>query len=225
MFKRFFILILLLVGIVGMSHSQVRKVKISSIVVEGNNLPESMVFITPGEDDETWILRLSDNMDATIESEDGAILKFTDLRDLGIFPVDPDGFYLLNIKYLDQGQITAGHFLIHFGFIAPVKEEAKQPKKKQKVEQVGKKKEEKDKKEELLEDLDKLDKPDPDPELANDPEPELSIVDQFVAGDMDAVRQSIQDEVIKTVSDVVNGTPEPEPDADPDPDSDPEPKD
>ncbi len=115
----------------------------NNIVVEGNNLPESMVFITPGEDDETWILRLSDNMDATIESEDGAILKFTDLRDLGIFPVDPDGFYLLNIKYLDQGQITAGHFLIHFGFIAPVKEEAKQPKKKQKVEQVGKKKEEK----------------------------------------------------------------------------------
>jgi len=38
--KRFFILMLLLVGIVGMSHSQVRKVKISSIVVEGNNKSE-----------------------------------------------------------------------------------------------------------------------------------------------------------------------------------------
>ena len=118
----------------------------NNIVVEGSDLPESMVFITPGEDDETWILRLSDNMDATIESGDGAILKFTDLRDLGIFPVDPDGFYLLNIKYLDQGQITAGHFLIHFGFIAPVKEEPKQPKKKekkQKTEQAREKKEEK----------------------------------------------------------------------------------
>ena len=36
MFKRFFILLILLVGIVGVSQSQVRKVKISSIVVEGN---------------------------------------------------------------------------------------------------------------------------------------------------------------------------------------------
>ena len=118
----------------------------NNIVVEGSNLPESMVFITPGEDNDTWILRLSDSMDATIESGDGAILKFTDLRDLGIFPVDPDGFYLLNIKYLDQGQITAGHFLIHFGFIPPVKDEVKQPKKKekkQKVEEAREKKEEK----------------------------------------------------------------------------------
>ena len=118
----------------------------NNIVVEGINLPESLVFITPGEDADTWILRLSDNMDATIESGDGAILKFTDLRDLGIFPVDPDGFYLLNIKYLDQGQIKAGDFIIHFGFIAPVKEEPKPPKKKekkQKVEQVSEKKEEK----------------------------------------------------------------------------------
>ena len=118
----------------------------NNIVVEGSNLPESLVFITPGDDSDTWILRLSDDMDAIIESGDGAILKFTDLRDLGIFPVDPDGFYLLNIKYLDQGQITAGHFLIHFGFIAPVKEEPKPPKKKekkQKVEQATGKKEEK----------------------------------------------------------------------------------
>ncbi len=118
----------------------------NNIVVEGSNLPESLVFITPGDDSDTWILRLSDDMDAIIESGDGAILKFTDLRDLGIFPVDPDGFYLLNIKYLDQGQITAGDFLIHFGFIAPVKEEPKPPKKKekkQKVEQATGKKEEK----------------------------------------------------------------------------------
>lgn len=91
----------------------------NNIIVEGANLPDSMLFITPGEDSETWILRLSDDMDASIESEDGAILKFADMRDLGIFPVDPDGLYLLNIKYLDQGQINVGPFLIHFGFIVP----------------------------------------------------------------------------------------------------------
>ncbi len=104
----------------------------NNIVVEGENLPDSMVFITPGEDAKTWILRLSDNMDATIESGDGAILKFTDLRDLDIFPVDAEGYYLLNIKYLDQGQIEAGSFLIHFGFIIPMKKEAKPQEKKEK---------------------------------------------------------------------------------------------
>ena len=83
-------------------------------------------------------------------------------------------------------------------------------------------------KDNLLDELDNLDAPAPDedaPAPADDvvePEPELSIVDSFVNGDMDAVRQTIQDQVIKTVSDVVNGTPEveepapaPEPDADP----------
>jgi len=75
------------------------------------------------------------------------------------------------------------------------------------------------KKDDLLGDLDNLDDitPAPDDDLPPepDPEPELSIVDQFVAGDMDAVKQSIQDQVIKTVSDVVNGTPEtPAPDDD-----------
>lgn len=40
MFKRFFILLILLVGIVETSQSQVRKVKISSIVVEGNDKSE-----------------------------------------------------------------------------------------------------------------------------------------------------------------------------------------
>lgn len=91
----------------------------NNIIVEGAGLPDSMLFITPGEDAETWILRLSDSMDASIESGDGEILKFADLRDLGIFPVDPEGLYLLNIKYLDQGQIKVGPFLIHFGFIIP----------------------------------------------------------------------------------------------------------
>lgn len=74
-----------------------------------------------------------------------------------------------------------------------------------------KKKEEKN---ELLDDLNKLDDPKkeedpkPDDELPPEPEEELSIVDQFVSGDMDAVKQTIQDQVIKTVSDVVNGSPE-----------------
>ncbi len=104
----------------------------NNVVVEGNSLPDSMVLITPGEDADTWILRISDGMDATIESGDGALLKFTDLRDLGIFPVDPEGYYLLNIKYLDQGQISAGHFLIHFGFIIPPEKAARPPEKKDK---------------------------------------------------------------------------------------------
>lgn len=104
----------------------------NNIVVEGPGLPESMILITPGEDSETWLLRLAENMDATLESEDGTTLKFSDLRDLGIFPLDPDGFYLLNIKYLDQGQITAGPFVIHFGFILPPKKETKVQEKKEK---------------------------------------------------------------------------------------------
>lgn len=91
----------------------------NNIVVEGSGLPESMVLITQGEDSETWLLRLTENMDAVIESSDGTTLKFSDLRDLGIFPMDPEGFYLLNVKYLDQGQVFAGPFVIHFGFIAP----------------------------------------------------------------------------------------------------------
>ncbi len=118
----------------------------NNIVVEGDNLPESMILITHGENDETWILRLSDDMDVTIESGDGAILKFADLRDLGIFPVDPEGFYLLNIKYLDQGQIEVGTFQIHFGFIIPAEHEAKPQEKKEKKlkdKQARKKEEEK----------------------------------------------------------------------------------
>jgi hypothetical protein len=111
----------------------------NNIVVEGAGLPDSMVLITPGEDSETWLLRLAENMDATIESIDGATLRFSDLRDLGIFPLDPDSFYLLNIKYQDQGQISAGPFVIHFGFIAPPKVTRSQEKKdkKQKTEKAS----------------------------------------------------------------------------------------
>lgn len=97
----------------------------NNIVVEGDDMPESMVFIAPGEDQNTWILRLPESMDAVIESSDGATLKFKDLKDLGIFPVDPDGYYMLNIKQLDQGQVEAGSFLIHFGFIVPPSKEPK----------------------------------------------------------------------------------------------------
>ncbi|MCK4671448.1 MAG: hypothetical protein KAT47_02825, partial [Candidatus Aegiribacteria sp.] len=108
------------------------------IVVEGENLPDSMALITPGDDADTLVLRLSDEMDSTIESSDGTTLKFGDLRDLGIFPVDSDGYYLLNIKYLDKGQITAGPFTIHFGFIDTPKQapppEKKKEKKKEKAE-------------------------------------------------------------------------------------------
>lgn len=91
----------------------------NNVVIEGSELPESMILLAPGEDSQTWLLRLSESMDAVIESSDGTMLKFSDLRDLGIFPLDPEGFYLLNVKYLDQGQISAGEFAIHFGFIEP----------------------------------------------------------------------------------------------------------
>ena len=108
------------------------------IVVEGENMPDSMALISPGDDADTLVLRLSDEMDSTIESSDGTTLKFGDLRDLGIFPVDSDGYYLLNIKYLDKGQITAGPFTIHFGFIDTPKQApppAKKEKKKEKAEE------------------------------------------------------------------------------------------
>ncbi len=91
----------------------------NSIVVEGDDLPEEMVFITQGEDRDTWILRVTKEMEAVIESADGTHLKFSDLRDLGIFPVDHEGHYLLTIKQGDQGHIKAGHFDVHFGFIEP----------------------------------------------------------------------------------------------------------
>ncbi|MCD4847387.1 MAG: hypothetical protein K8R76_04270 [Candidatus Aegiribacteria sp.] len=111
------------------------------IVIEGENLPDSMALITPGDDEDTLILRLSDQMDSTIESSDGATLQFADLRDLGIFPVDSEGYYLLNIKYLDKGQITVGSFTIHFGFIDTPKQAPPPPpvkkkeKKKEKAEE------------------------------------------------------------------------------------------
>lgn len=118
----------------------------NNVVVEGDDLPESMAFIVRGDDSDTWILRLIYDMDATIESADGATLRFEDLRDLGIFPLDSEGYHLLNVKYLDQGHVTIGPFVIHFGFIdAPVKAKPAAEKKDKKKAVAGrsKKKEEK----------------------------------------------------------------------------------
>ena len=93
----------------------------NNIVMEGTNLPGTMNFICPGEEKGTWVIRLSGEMDATVTSTDGALLNFRDLKGLGVFPTDDDGFYLLNLKYGDQGQVRIGAFVIHFGFIDPPK--------------------------------------------------------------------------------------------------------
>jgi hypothetical protein len=93
----------------------------NNIVLEGTRLPGTMNFLSPGEEKDTWVIRLSEDMDATVTSTDGARLNFKDLRGLGIFPTDDDGFYLLNLKYMDQGQVRIGGFVIHFGYIDPPK--------------------------------------------------------------------------------------------------------
>ncbi len=103
----------------------------NNIVVDAEEIPESMVLISPGDDPGTWLLRLTDNMDAVIRSADGTTLKFSDLKELGIFPIDSEGFHLLNIKYLDQGQVEVGPFMIHFGFIVPPKSKAVPPEKRE----------------------------------------------------------------------------------------------
>ncbi|MCK5131228.1 MAG: AgmX/PglI C-terminal domain-containing protein [Candidatus Sabulitectum sp.] len=104
----------------------------NSISVEAPGIPESIVLIKTGEEKETWDLRLSDAMDAQITSLNGSKLKFSDLKGLGIFNTDDDGNYVLKVNYGDQGVVTAGHFVIHFGFIDPPKvvEKKVQPKKK-----------------------------------------------------------------------------------------------
>jgi hypothetical protein len=101
----------------------------NNIVVEGDGLPDSYSLVTPGADRDSWTLRLTDGMNALVTSDDGTKLSFADLKDLGIFPKDETGFYLLHIKYGDQGQILAGHYVIHFGFISPpAKKEPEKPK-------------------------------------------------------------------------------------------------
>jgi hypothetical protein len=101
----------------------------NQIVAEDADVPDSMVMLTPGDEPDTWVLRLQEAMNARVESADGSKLNFADLKDLGIFPQDEDGNYLLNVKYEDQGQITVDPYTIHFGFIKPPK---KKPKPKQK---------------------------------------------------------------------------------------------
>ncbi|MFO7950673.1 MAG: hypothetical protein R6U36_09920 [Candidatus Fermentibacteraceae bacterium] len=97
----------------------------NQIVAEEADVPDSMIILSPGDDSDTWVLRLQDAMHARIESADGSKLNFADLKDLGIFPQDEDGNYLLNVKYEDQGQITVDPYTIHFGFIQPPKREEK----------------------------------------------------------------------------------------------------
>jgi len=100
----------------------------NNIVVEGEELPDSYSLVTPGTERDSWVLRLAEGMNALVTSADGTKLSFSDLKDLGIFPRDETGFYLLNIKYGDQGQILAGHYVIHFGFISPpAKKEPEKP--------------------------------------------------------------------------------------------------
>jgi hypothetical protein len=97
----------------------------NDIVAEGIDLPDSMVLIEPGDERDTWVLRLEESMEAKVESSDGSKLNFADLKGLGIFPRDDEGYFLLNVKQGDQGQISAGPFVIHFGFIAPPKAKPK----------------------------------------------------------------------------------------------------
>jgi hypothetical protein len=97
----------------------------NQVVAEEADVPDSMVFLSPGDEPDTWVLRLQGSMNAKIESADGSKLNFADLKDLGIFPQDEDGNYLLNVKYEDQGQVTVDPYTIHFGFIKPPKAKPK----------------------------------------------------------------------------------------------------
>lgn len=91
----------------------------NSIVAESPGIPDSIEFLKPGAERDTWELRVSDSMEAVITSADGSKLKFSDLKGLGIFTTDPDGNYVLNVRYGDQGVVNAGPLAVHFGFIVP----------------------------------------------------------------------------------------------------------
>jgi len=110
----------------------------NNISVEAPGIPDSIILIKTGEEKGTWDLRLSDAMDAQITSANGSKLKFSDLKGLGIFNTDDHGNYVLKVNYGDQGVVTAGPFIIHFGFIDPPKIEEKKvlPKKKPPVKKV-----------------------------------------------------------------------------------------
>ena len=104
----------------------------NNISVEAPGIPDSIILIKTGEEKGTWDLTLSEAMDAQITSANGSKLKFSDLKGLGIFNTDSHGHYVLKVNYGDQGVVTAGPFVIHFGFIDPPKvvEKKVQPKKK-----------------------------------------------------------------------------------------------
>lgn len=99
----------------------------NNIAVEGAGIPESMVLFKAGEEKGSWDLKLVDTMDAQITSANGSNVKFSDLKGLGIFNTDENGNAVLKVNYGDQGVVTAGPFLIHFGFIDPPKVEEKKP--------------------------------------------------------------------------------------------------
>lgn len=103
----------------------------NNIMVEGDNLPGSMVLISTGPARDTYILRLTEDMNAKITSPDGTTLEFSDLRELGVFQVE-DGCYLWSFKYGDQGQVNFGTYTIHFGYIEPPKPPEKPEKKSEK---------------------------------------------------------------------------------------------
>jgi TonB family protein len=106
----------------------------NNIAVDVPGIPESIVLIKTGEEKNTWDLTLTDVMDAQITSVNGSKVKFSDLKGLGIFNTDRIGNYVLKINYGDQGVVTAGAFLIHFGFIDPPETaEKKDPPKKKPV--------------------------------------------------------------------------------------------
>ncbi|PIE51187.1 hypothetical protein CSA37_13035 [Candidatus Fermentibacteria bacterium] len=97
----------------------------NTIAVEGQGIPDTIVFLKSIVDGETWELRISDSMDAHITSANGSELKFSDLKGLGIFTADPNGHYVLKVNYGDHGMVTAGPYVIHFGFIDPPKKTVK----------------------------------------------------------------------------------------------------
>ncbi len=110
----------------------------NNIAVEAPGIPDTIVLISTGETSDTWNLRLTDSMDAQITSANGSKLKFSDLKGLGIFSTDENGFYVLKVNYGDQGLVNAGPFVIHFGFIVPPKMPAKKPVPKKKKAEVKK---------------------------------------------------------------------------------------
>ncbi len=117
----------------------------NNIVAEAPGIPDSIEFIRPGPERDSWELRLSDAMEAVVTSGDGSKLTFSHLKGLGIFSTDSDGNYILQIRYGDQGVVNAGPFAVHFGFIVPPEKPApRKPDKKKEPEKAPETKEQPD---------------------------------------------------------------------------------